>query len=277
MEMKTEKPLILVTNDDGIESPGIHAVACALAPLGEVVLVAPKEQYSSTGRSHPLNTKGTIEQVDCCLDAGNFKAYAVDGSPAQCVLNALLKILPHFPDLVVSGINYGENFGTGITISGTVGAALEAASYNIPTIAASLQLENIDDFDKHDPNVDFSVAGHFTHMFARLLLNSPLPPGVDLLKLEVPFQATIETPWRLTRLSRHMYYVPFYDSIKGWEGSGRIGFKVNVTREQVTPDSDVYSVVYDNVVSVTPLTIDMTAPIDFQKWDQELRNNGYSN
>jgi 5'-nucleotidase len=74
-----------------------------------------------------------------------------------------------------------------------------------------------------------------------------------------------------------MYYVPFYDSNKGWEGSGRIGFKVNVTREQVTPDSDVYSVVYDNVVSVTPLTIDMTAPIDFQQWEQELRNNGFSN
>lgn len=272
--MTKEKPLILITNDDGIDSPGIHAAVRALAPLGKVVLVAPRDQNSSTGRSHPLTTDGIIEERECCLDVGTFESYAIGGTPAQCVLNALLKILPRLPDLVVSGINYGENFGTGITISGTVGAALEAASFNIPTLAASLQLENLDDFDKHNPDVDFSVATHFTHKFARLLLETPLPPGVDLLKLEVPHQATVDTPWRITRLSEHMYYVPYFDTEKDWRESGRIGFKVNVTKEDVTPDSDVYAVVYDNVVSVTPLTIDMTARIDFQKWEQDLRNNG---
>ncbi|MDX9851681.1 MAG: 5'/3'-nucleotidase SurE [Anaerolineaceae bacterium] len=274
--MINDKPLILVTNDDGIASPGIHAVARALAPLGEVVLVAPRDQNSSTGRSHPLHTDGMIEEVECCLDAGNFKAYAVGGTPAQCVLSALLKILPRKPDLAISGINYGENFGTGITISGTVGAALEAASFNIPTIAASLQLENIDDFDKHDPTVDFSVAGFFTHKFAKMLLERPLPAGVDLLKLEVPVHATEETPWRMTRLSRHMYYVPYYDIQKGWQDPSRIGFRVNVSREDVTPDCDVFAVVYDNVVAVTPLTIDMTAPIDIQAWEQELRQKGFT-
>jgi 5'-nucleotidase len=208
------------------------------------------------------------------LDVGKFKAFAIGGTPAQCVLNALLKILPRKPDLAVSGINYGENFGTGITISGTVGAALEAASFGIPTIAASLQLENIDDFDKHDPKVDFSVAGYFTQKFARLLLESPLPPGVELLKLEVPIKATVDTPWRMTRLTRHMYYVPYYDTSKDWREPGRIGFRVDVKKEDVAPDSDVYAVVYDNVVSVTPLTIDMTAPIDFVKWEEQLRNNG---
>jgi 5'-nucleotidase len=272
--MTQQKPLILVTNDDGIESPGIHAAARALAPLGEVVLVAPREQNSSTGRSHPLTTDGTIEERECCLEAGTFKAFAIGGTPAQCVLNALLKILPRKPDLAISGINYGENFGTGITISGTVGAALEAASFGIPTIAASLQLDNIDDFDKHDPNVDFSVAGYFTYKFAKMLLEAPLPQGVDLLKLEVPSRATVDTPWRMTRLTKHMYYVPYYDTTKDWREPGRIGFKVNVTKEDVTPDCDVYAVVYDNVVAVTPLTIDMTAPIDFEKWEQDLRNNG---
>ena len=272
--MTKEKPLILVTNDDGIDSPGIHAAARALAPLGEVVLVAPRDQNSSTGRSHPLTSDGIIEERECCLDLGTFKAYAMGGTPAQCVLNAFLKILPRLPDLVISGINYGENFGTGITISGTVGAALEAASFNIPTLAVSLQLENLDDFDKHSPDVDFSVAAHFTQKFARLLLETPLPPGVDLLKLEVPHQATVDTPWRMTRLSHHMYYVPYFDTEKDWRESGRIGFKVNVTKEDVTLDSDVYAVVYDNVVSVTPLTIDMTARIDFQKWEQDLRNDG---
>jgi len=154
--MTKDKPLILVTNDDGIASPGIHAAARALAPLGEVVLVAPREQNSSTGRSHPLTTDGLIEEVECCLDVGSFKAYAVGGTPAQCVLNALFKILPRKPDLAISGINYGENFGTGITISGTVGAALEAASFRIPTIAASLQLQNM----IFHPQIRQNVAGN---------------------------------------------------------------------------------------------------------------------
>ncbi len=274
--MTQQKPLILVTNDDGIESPGIHAVARALVPLGEVVLVAPREQMSSTGRSHPITTDGTIEERECCLEEGTIKAYAVNATPAQCVLNALMKILPRRPDLVISGINYGENFGTGITISGTVGAALEAASFGIPTIAASLQLENIDDFDKHDPNIDFSTAAYFTHKFAKFLLETPLPQGVDLLKLEVPSRATVDTPWRMTCLSKHMYYVPYYDNTKDWREPSRIGFKVNVTKDEVTTDCDVFAVVYDNVVAVTPLTIDMTAPIDFNKWEQDIRNNGFS-
>jgi 5'-nucleotidase len=272
--MTQDKPLILITNDDGIQSPGIHAAARALAPLGEVWLVAPRDQSSSTGRSHPLNTDGSIEEVECCLDEGNFKAFAVGGTPAQSVLNAMLKILPRKPDLAISGINYGENFGTGITVSGTVGAALEAASFKIPTMAVSLQLVNIDDFDKHDPNVDFSIAGYFTHKFAQMMLKEQMPDGVDLLKLEVPHGATKDTPWRMTRLSRHTYYMPYFDPNKGWREPGRIGFKINVSKEELTTDCDIYAVVYDHVVAVTPLTIDMTAAIDLQSWEQGLRNNG---
>ena len=188
---------------------------------------------------------------------------------------ALHKILTRKPTLVISGINYGENFGTGITVSGTVGAALEAASFKIPAIAVSLQLENIDDFDKHDPTIDFSIAGFFTHKFAKMLLETPLRAGVDLLKIEVPVHATEATPWRMTRLSRHMYYLPYYDTTKGWQDPSRIGFSVNVTQEDVAPDSDIYTVVYDNAVSVTPLTIDMTAPIDIPAWEKDLRQNGY--
>jgi len=109
-----------------------------------------------------------------------------------------------------------------------------------------------------------------------MLLETALPAGVDLLKLEVPVQATVDTPWRMTRLSRHMYYVPFFDPNIGWQEKGRIGFKVNVTKEDVTPDSDIYAVVYDHEVSVTPLTIDMTAAIDIQAWELQLRQNGYS-
>jgi len=275
--MTHEKPLILVTNDDGIESPGIHAAARALMPLGEVVLVAPREQYSASGRSHPLSSDGLIQEVPCCLDDAQLRAYAVGGSPAQCVARAVVQVLARKPDLIVSGINYGENFGTGITVSGTIGAALEGASFGIPTLAASLQLQNIDDFDWFNPEIKFDSAAYFTHKFARMILENKLPREVDVLKLEVPAAASPETAWRFTRLARHIYYEPFAKEDVGWDEPSRLSYRINVKPEDVPEDSDIYTVIFDQMVSVTPLTIDFTAPIDLQHWEAELRKNGMGN
>ena len=113
--------------------------------------------------------------------------------------------MPRWPDLVVSGINYGENLGTGITASGTVGAALEAAALGIPALAVSLQTHP-DDYYSYSREVNFSPARHFTTLFARILLDRRLPLDVDLLKIDIPDGATLETPWEMTRLSRHRYY-----------------------------------------------------------------------
>jgi 5'-nucleotidase len=268
--MNHNKPLILVTNDDGIQSPGIHALARELTPLGEVILVAPREQYSSSGRSHLLSSDGIIEEKTFEFTSAEYKAYAVGGTPAQSVLTGLLQILPRRPDLTVSGINYGENFGTGITVSGTVGAALEAACFGIPAIAVSLQLEDIGGFDKHDPDVDFSTSAFFTRKFSHMILENGLPEQVDLLKIEVPAHANRQTGWRITRLARQMYYVPHFDAGK-WQEKGGIGYKINVTRDEVSPDSDIYTVVYDQLVSVTPLTVDMTAGFDLSAWEKSLK------
>jgi 5'-nucleotidase len=270
-----KRPLILLTNDDGIGSPGIRAAAEVLCDLGELIIVAPREQSSATGRSHPLTSDGKIEKIPYKIEDCPVRAYAVGGTPAQCVVRALVQVLDRKPDLVVSGINYGENFGVGITISGTIGAALEAASYGIPALAASLQLLNMADFETFNPEIDFRTAGFFTRQFAQVLLNHTQPEIVDVLKLEVPANATPETPWRMTRLARHNYYEPFTNVDADWNQPERLSYRIGVKQEEICPDSDIHTVIYDQHVSVTPLTIDLTAPIDLKELEDTIRKNGY--
>jgi len=144
--MKDGRYQILLTNDDGIQSPGIWAAAEALSKLGFVTLAAPRDQASSTGRSMLLTSDGRIHSNTLRIGNQDWQAYAVGGTPAQTVMHAVLEIMAdNPPDLVVSGINYGENVGDIITISGTVGAAMEGASLGIPSMAVSLQLTS-DDF-----------------------------------------------------------------------------------------------------------------------------------
>ncbi len=254
------RPLILLTNDDGIQSPGIAAAAAALAPLGELVVAAPRDQQTSAGRSLPVTTDGRIERVNMPVAGAQVEAYAVGGTPAQSVLHAVLEIVPRQPNLVVSGINYGENVGTGITVSGTVGAALEAAALGIPALAVSLQILGEEWYTYHD--LDFSAAAAFTARFARSLLGRALPADVDLLKVDVPSEATPETPWRITRQSRQRYYMPYLIRDGGWDTRGFVSARIKVKQEEVEPDSDVYALVYDKVVSVTPVSIDLTSRTD---------------
>lgn len=272
--MEKKRPLILLTNDDGIGSPGIRAAAEGLLSLGELIIVAPREQSSATGRSHPLTSDGKIEAVDYQINGQSVPAFAVGGTPAQCVVRALVQVLDQKPDLLVSGINYGENFGTGITISGTIGAALEAASYGIPALASSLQLLNMEDFDSFNPEIDFSAAAVFTQKFAKLMLNHKQPAVVDALKLEVPAHARTDTPWRMTRLARHNYYEPYTNTGAAWDQPERLSYRIGVKREEVCTDSDIHTVIYDQQVSVTPLSIDLTAPVDLIDLETAFRSNG---
>ncbi|MBI4928692.1 MAG: 5'/3'-nucleotidase SurE [Anaerolineae bacterium] len=259
-------PLILLTNDDGVQSPGIAAAARALAGLGELVVAAPREQMTSAGRSLPVTSDGRIEQVE--LPGISAPVYAVGGTPAQAVLHAVLEILPRRPDLVVSGINYGENIGSGITASGTVGAALEGAALGIQSLAMSLQLLNTQWYEYHD--LDFSAAEYFTAFFAQRMLRQRMPADVDLLKVDVPATATPQTDWRVTSQSRQRYYIPYLIREGGWDSRGWVSAKVEARKEDVEPDSDVYALMYDQVVSVTPISIDMTSRTNFSTLEMLL-------
>jgi 5'-nucleotidase len=164
-------------------------------------------------------------------------------------------------DLVVSGINYGENVATGVTISGTVGAAMEAASMGIPALAVSLETDKAHHLS-YSTEVDFSIAAHFTAVFGRLLLERRLPAGVDLLKVDVPADATSETPWDWTQLSRQRYYVPTKPKRISWDVSEPVGYDLSYDLEIEPENSDVYTLIRKRHVSVTPLTLDMTARMD---------------
>ena len=248
-------PLILVTNDDGIESAGLRALVVAMSGLGEVVVVAPDQQWSGAGRSMPPGVTGKITPATNGIEALCDRAYAVDTSPALTVVHAVTELLPRLPDLVVSGINYGLNVSTDVTISGTVGAALEAAAFGIPALAVSLEM----DPKYHlvgDVAADYEAVQAFARQFARQLLAYPLPDDVAVLNLNVPADARLSTPWRRTRLAVRRHFLPTAPDRAG--GRGRPGFRMQ-THGEAAEDSDIRAVCIDRVVSVTPLSLDMTA------------------
>ena len=252
-----DKCQILLTNDDGIRSPGLWAAAEGLSALGYVHVVAPREQQTGMGRSLPTSSDWIIIPQKLTVHGKEWMVYAVGGTPAQAVLHGILEVMPSPPDLVVSGINYGENLGTSVTISGTVGAALEAASLGIPALAASLQVPS-HYYMSYATEVDFSAARHFVALFARKILEQGLPPDVDVLKLDVPDSATPETPWEITRQSRQRYYRPLKPMRQSLEEPGTVGYELAVRLEDETHDSDIYTLLVKQHVSVAALSIDMT-------------------
>ncbi len=258
----TPRPLFLLTNDDGIHSPGLRAAARAVRDLGDVLVVAPATQQTAMGRSFTGRPDAALEPVPFEVDGRALRAYACEGSPASVVRHGLQVLCrDRRPDLLVSGINYGENVGISIGASGTVGAAMEAAARGIPALAASQQMHP-DHFMRHEAR-DWGASEHFLRLFARKLLGARLPPDVDLVKLDVPEDATPATPWRLSRLSRQRYFELVFDEPGPHSRlkDGRI--TIQVDSAALEPDSDVHALVRERVVAVTPLSLDATSRADF--------------
>jgi 5'-nucleotidase len=268
--MNDKNTQILLTNDDSIHSPGLWAAAEALDPLGFVHVVAPRDQQTSTGRSLPIHSSGIIEEMPLNINQRDWKVFAVDGSPGQSVLHGIYDVIQGKPDLVVSGINYGENIGSGITVSGTVGAALEAASLGIPALAVSMQTGREHHFSLSQ-DVDFSVAGYFTRLIARKMLSRSLPADVDLLKLDIPKGATEDTPWILTRQSRQRYYFPKPAERESMSDRGPVGYEIKYRPEDLKEGTDLQTLLAQGWVSVTPISIDMTSRTDFDELENLLR------
>lgn len=264
----TTPPLILLTNDDGIASPGLRAAVEAVFDLGEVLVVAPLRQQTAASRSFPPR-RGEIREHPVRLSDGREVAgWAVDGSPAQAVRWGILALASRQPDLLISGINYGENIGMSVTISGTIGAAIEGATFGVPGLAASLEVEDPAHHLNHSEEVDFSTAGFFLRQFARVMLRADLPPDVDILKLDVPADATPATPWRVTRLSRQRV---IHSGVHVENGQRVLkGYYRAFDHETLEPDSDVYALLVDRVVSLTPLSIDLTARVDRNRLQADL-------
>jgi 5'-nucleotidase len=257
----THQPLILITNDDGIASKGLRGAAEACEPLGEVLICAPAMQQSGTGRSMPPTSEGRIFPQDFLINGRTLTGYAVEGTPAQVVQHGMFEIAARPVDLVVSGINYGENLGEGVTVSGTIGAVLESASFKVPSLAISLETSKEYHYSLSD-EIDFSSAAHFLRLFVRRTLEQGLPPHTGILKIEIPSSATPQTEWRWTRLSQVRYFLPVKPHRRKPDDPGPLGYEAITSFDHVERDSDVWAVRVDHVVSVTPLSLDFTAPID---------------
>ena len=266
-----KRPYILITNDDGINSAGLYAAAEAAILLGDVIVVAPNQQYSSVGRAMPPDMVGMHKEIEFIVARKLVKAYAVSAYPAPTVHYAIEhKLVERFPNLVISGINYGLNVGAGVGISGTVGAAMEAGSrYGIPSIAVSLETPD-GPLNSQPENVDFKVAVHFTRLFAKKLLDiNEHQKGfdgddIDVIKVEIPKDAKVETPWEVTRVSRQQYWVPKPVKRKDLSTPGPIEWIYHVDSTTLELDSDTAAVILRKHVAVTPLTSDMTSRTNFQ-------------
>jgi len=267
----TERPLILLTNDDGLHSPGLRTLAQALAEIGDVLVAAPWEQQSSTGRSMDHTSSRIIHTEEFVLNGERCKVYGIEGTPGQAVQHGMLELTPRKPDLIVSGINFGENMGMSVTISGTVMAAYEGAAWGVPAMAISSQMGKEEQVSLSD-ETDVTVAAYFAQKFARILLNHELPEDVHLLKVDVPRNATRQTGWRLTRLSRQSYYIAHKPPRRDYSQPFQLDWDMTYDRESLEPDSDIYTLRVAEQVSVTPLSLDFSSRLDLASFERALKH-----
>jgi 5'-nucleotidase len=218
----------------------------------------------------PSSSDGIIQEQRVQVNGQEWSVFAIGGSPAQTVLHGVYEVMKRKPDLVISGINYGENVGSGITISGTVGAALEAASLGIPAMAVSLEADPKYHLS-YSADVSFSVAAGFTASFARLLLEKKFPADVNVLKIEIPSDATADTPWQLTRVSRQRYYEPVAPERASWDLPAIMMYREAALFEHEAEDTDVYVLRKKRMVSVSPLSLDLTSRVDFDELTSLMR------
>lgn len=170
---RSSKPVILVCNDDGIDAPGIFALASEMRKVGRVVVVAPDKQQSAIGHAITMNYPLRVVRYQ---KNGTFFGFAVDGTPADAVKLGVRSLLQRPPDLLISGINHGSNTAISIIYSGTVSAATEGTILGIPSVAVSLTTYDVP---------DFRYAAKFAGRLAKVVLTKGLPPGT-LLNVNVP-------------------------------------------------------------------------------------------
>ena len=238
--MGDERPLILVTNDDGVHAEGIRALAAGLEPVGDVITVAPDREMSATGHSVTLHHPLRVSKIDDLR-------YAVDGTPTDCVLLGALSVMPRKPDLVVSGINRGGNLGDDVTYSGTVAAAFEGTLLHIPSFAISV-IERID--------TRFDVAAEFSARLARLVLKHGLPPDT-LLNVNVPnLPAEDIAGVEVTRQGKRTYNDQV---IEKEDPRGETYFWIAGTETSEPVEGTDFGAVNRNRISVTPLHLNLTS------------------
>lgn len=242
---------ILITNDDGIHSPGLAALKKGLAPLGRIVVVAPDRDNSAI--SHALTMHRPLRLTELETDV-----YTLDGTPTDCVSIALSKVFDHPPDLLVSGINNGPNIGDDITYSGTVSAAIEGTMYAVASLAVSMAGE---------PPFDFTHSEPIIRRLARKVLDNGLPAST-LMNVNIPDRVPVKGI-KVTRQGRRIWKQAVQEVT---DPRGRMHYWIGGGTPLLDSgkDTDVH-VLSDGFVSISPIHLDLTNHEGISYFKEDLK------
>ncbi|MCK8142841.1 5'/3'-nucleotidase SurE [Flavobacterium sp. I-SCBP12n] len=259
--MKKNKPLILITNDDGVSAPGIRALISVMSELGEVIVVAPDSPQSAMGHAITTNSTLYLNKISNINDP--IQEYSCSGTPVDCVKLAVNEILKRKPDLCVSGINHGSNSSINVIYSGTMSAAVEAGIEGIPAIGFSLM-----DFNW---NANFEPIKNFVRKIALEVLKNGLPDGVVL---NVNFPKLQEKEIKGIRICRQAKarWMEKFDKRKTPQGRDYYWLAGEFVNQDKGEDTDEWAL-ENNYISVVPVHFDLTAHYTIQqlntwKWDE---------
>ena len=258
---------ILISNDDGVNAPGILAAKKSLEDLGNITVVAPDDEHSGLGRS--LTVMKPLKINKTTLNDGSV-AFGVSGTPSDSVSLGIHEIMEIKPDIVIAGINLGRNICTSeITKSGTIGASLEAVNSGIPSLAVSLSIDHRDvKFEdnqlKFIKEPDFSFASKILHKVVKKILIKGLPKNVDLLNLNIPSYPSSDKIM-ITSLADKMFDTEIIN--KRNENNEDYYLLSPKMVKNYDKGTDGYALLNKKCVSLSPLRFDMTGSINsLKKW-----------
>lgn len=253
-----KRPLILVTNDDGINAPGIRTLISVVKNIGDVIVVAPDSPQSGMG--HAITINSTLHSSRITPKNSEIIEYSCSGTPADCVKLAINELMPRKPDLCVSGINHGSNSSINVIYSGTMSAAIEAGIEGVPAIGFSLL--------DYSWNADFSQSKDFIRKITLSALNNGIPKGV-VLNVNIP--AVKKSDIKGVKICRQAkaYWVEEFDKRKNPLGQEYYWLTGKFVNKDQGEDTDEWAL-KNNYISIVPVEFDLTAHHAIQglnEWD----------
>ena len=253
-----KRPLILVTNDDGINAPGIRTLISVIKDIGDVIVVAPDSPKSGMG--HAITINSTLHSSRITPKNSEIIEYSCSGTPADCVKLAINELMPRKPDLCVSGINHGSNSSINVIYSGTMSAAIEAGIEGVPAIGFSLL--------DYSWNADFSHSKDFIRKITLNALNNGIPKGV-VLNVNIP--AVKKSDIKGVKICRQAkaYWVEEFDKRKNPLGQEYYWLTGKFVNKDQGEDTDEWAL-KNNYISIVPVEFDLTAHHAIQglnEWD----------
>ncbi len=253
-----KRPLILVTNDDGINAPGIRTLTSVVKDIGDVIVVAPNSPQSGMG--HAITINSTLHSSRITPKNSEIIEYSCSGTPADCVKLAINELMPRKPDLCVSGINHGSNSSINVIYSGTMSAAIEAGIEGVPAIGFSLL--------DYSWNADFSQSKDYIRKITLNALNNGIPKGV-VLNVNIP--AVKKSDIKGVKICRQAkaYWVEEFDKRKNPLGQEYYWLTGKFVNKDQGEDTDEWAL-KNNYISIVPVEFDLTAHHAIQglnEWD----------